>query len=90
MEFSREKLRVLMRLDPTEVDWERRGVKRQADKDLAVAWVKKYGKGRVFWSTLGHREEVWDRPDIQRVYLEAVKWAMGITEGDATPRPIPR
>lgn len=89
-EYSRDKLRVLMRLDPAEIDWEHRGVKRQADKDVAVAWVKKYGKGRVFWSTLGHREEVWERPDIQKVYLEAVKWAMGITEGDATPRPLPR
>jgi type 1 glutamine amidotransferase len=87
-EYSREKLRVLMRLDPTETDWERKGVKR-ADKDLAVAWVKPYGKGRVFWSTFGHREEVWDRPDIQKVYLEATKWAMGLTEGESTPRPLP-
>ena len=88
-EFSREKLRVLMRLDPKEINWEQKGVKRQADKDVAVAWVKNYGKGRVFWTTLGHREEVWDRPDIQKVYLEAVKWALGLTEGSTTPRPIP-
>jgi type 1 glutamine amidotransferase len=86
-EFSREKVRVLMRLDPAEVNWEQRGVKRP-DKDVAVAWVKTYGKGRVFYSTFGHREEVWDRPDVQRMYLEATKWALGLTQVDATPRPL--
>lgn len=88
-EYSRDKLRVLMRLDPKTVDWARKGVKRQADKDLAVAWVKNYGKGRVFYSTFGHREEVWDRKDVQKMYLEATKWAMGLTDGAATPRPLP-
>lgn len=87
-EFSREKLRVLARLDETKLDLTHKGVKR-TDKDFAVAWVKRYGKGRVFYSTFGHREEVWDRPDIQSMYREAVKWAMGMVEGDASPRPRP-
>ena len=87
-EFSRDKVRVLMRLDPAATDWARKGVKR-ADKDVAVAWVKNYGKGRVFYSTFGHREEVWNRWDIQTMYLEAVKWAMGMTEGSTAPRPVP-
>jgi uncharacterized protein len=89
-EFSRDKLRVLMRLDPAPgaVDWTHAGVKR-TDHDVAVAWVKEYGKGRVFYTTFGHREEVYERPDIRKMYLEAVKWALGITKGDATPRPMP-
>ena len=89
-EFSREKLRVLMRLDPAPgaVDWAHQGVKRQ-DHDVAVAWIKEYGKGRVFYTTFGHREEVYERPDIRKMYLEAVKWALGITKSDATPRPMP-
>ena len=89
-EFSRDKLRVLMRLDPApgKVDWAHAGVKR-TDHDVAVAWVKEYGKGRVFYTTFGHREEVYDRPDIRKMYLEAVKWALGLTKVDATPRPLP-
>jgi len=87
--FSREKVRVLARLDENKLDLQHKGVKR-TDKDFAVAWVKRYGKGRVFYSTFGHREEVWDRPDIQAMYREAVKWVMGLVEGDATPRPRPR
>ncbi len=87
-EFARDKVRVLARLDENKIDLQHKGVKR-TDKDFAVAWVKRYGKGRVFYSTFGHREEVYDRPDIQAMYREATKWAMGLIEGDATPRPRP-
>ena len=84
--YSRDKVRVLMSLDPSSVDLSNKNVHR-TDKDFAVTWVRQYGKGRVFYSSLGHREEVWDRPDIQQMWTEAVKWAMGMTDGDVTPRP---
>lgn len=87
-EFSREKVRVLARLDENKIDLTNKNVRR-TDKDFAVAWVKTYGKGRVFYSTFGHREEIYDRPDIQTMYREATKWVMGLTDGDATPRPRP-
>jgi type 1 glutamine amidotransferase len=86
--FSRDKVRVLARLDETKIDLNQKGVKR-TDRDFAVAWAKMYGNGRVFYSTFGHREDAWDRPDIQKMYLEAIKWAMRLTDGDATPRPKP-
>ena len=35
-----------------------------------------YGKGRVFYSTLGHTEEAWNDPDIRKMYFEAIRWAM--------------
>lgn len=88
-EFNREKLHVLMRLDASKLDLENPRVHRK-DKDFAVAWVKTYGKGRVFYTTFGHREEVWDNPDIQKLYFEATKWAMGMTNADITPRPLPK
>jgi len=86
--FSREKCRVLMRLDPSKLDLTNPKVHR-ADHDFAVTWAKMYGKGRVYYSTLGHREESWDRPEIQKMYIEAIKWAMGLVDADVTPRPIP-
>jgi hypothetical protein len=46
-----------------------------------------YGKGRVYYSTLGHREESWDRKDVQTMYFEAIKWALGLTDADITPNP---
>jgi uncharacterized protein len=87
-DFSRDRVRVLMRLDADQIDLTRKGVKR-TDRDFAVTWVREYGKGRVFYSSLGHREEVWDRPDVQKMWLEAIRWVMGLVPGDATPRPKP-
>jgi hypothetical protein len=51
--------------------------------------VKEYGKGRVFYSTFGHHDQALNRPDIRKMYTEAIKWALKMTEGDATPRPRP-
>jgi type 1 glutamine amidotransferase len=48
-----------------------------------------YGKGRVFYSTLGHVEANWDKPEMQKMYLEAIKWAMRLTNADVTPRSKP-
>jgi type 1 glutamine amidotransferase len=44
-----------------------------------------YGKGRVFYSTFGHTPESFSDPDIKTMYAEAIKWALGLTEGSTTP-----
>jgi len=86
--YSREKLRVLLRLDAGKLDLNNPRVHRK-DKDFAVAWAKMYGKGRVFYSTLGHPEENWDNPKMQDMYVGAIKWAMRLVDADVTPRPLP-
>jgi type 1 glutamine amidotransferase len=87
--YSRDNVRVLMRLDADHIDVTRRGVHRK-DGDFAVIWARNYGRGRVLYNGLGHRLEVWDRPDIQKMWLEMIPWAMGLTPGDTTPRPHPQ
>jgi len=86
--FSRERVRVLMRLDANKLDLSNPRVHRK-DRDFAVAWAKMYGKGRVYYSTLGHPGQNWDLPDMQTMYVEAIKWAMGLVDADVTPRPAP-
>ena len=86
--FSRDKLRVLMRLDTHKLDLNNPRVHRK-DGDFAVTWAKMYGKGRVYYSTLGHPDQNWDRPEMQTMYVEAIKWAMGLVNADVTPRPLP-
>ena len=86
--YDRSKLRVLMRLDTASVDLTKDGVKR-TDGDFALAWVREFGKGRVFTCLLGHRGEVWDRPDIQKMWLEAFRWVIGITDGESASLPLP-
>ena len=89
-DWSRDKVNVLLSLDPTKLDYNNPRVHR-TDHDFAVAWTKMYGKGRVFYSTLGHTTESWDDPDIRTMYFEAIKWALGLTDGSTTshPRPTP-
>jgi type 1 glutamine amidotransferase len=86
--FSRERVRVLARLDPAKLDLRNPRVHRK-DNDFAVAWARNYGRGRVFYSTFGHTEESWDDPAMQTMWLEAIKWAMGVTNADVSPRPAP-
>jgi type 1 glutamine amidotransferase len=85
-DYSRDKLRVLMKLDPEKLDLANPRVHRK-DRDFAVTWAKMYGKGRVFYSTLGHVEANWDKPEMQSMVVEAVKWAMRLVDADVTPRP---
>jgi type 1 glutamine amidotransferase len=47
-----------------------------------------YGKGRVYYSTLGHVEQNWDDPRVQKMFVEAIKWSMGLVDADVTPRPL--
>ena len=87
--FSRENTRVLMRLDPRKLDLENPKVHRK-DHDFAVTWAKMYGKGRVFYSTLGHVESSWDKPEMQTMITEAVKWVVRLVDADVTPRAAPQ
>jgi len=65
-----------------------------------VSWVREQGKGRVFYTSLGHREDVWDDdaslpnrlngPEVAQNYqkhiLGGIRWALGLAEGSATPQ----
>jgi type 1 glutamine amidotransferase len=76
-DFSRDKVHVLLRLDASKLDMTKPTIHR-TDKDFAVIWTRKFGKGRVIYNGLGHVEAVYDRPDIQKMLVEQVKWVMGM------------
>ena len=86
-DYSRDKVRVLMRLDPTKLDMNNKKVHR-TDGDFAVTWAKAYGKGRVFYSSLGHVVENWDNPSLQKMYSEAIQWALGLNNADVRSRAL--
>ena len=46
-----------------------------ADKQHPMAWVKNYGDGRVFYTTLGHGPNTFERPAMQQVITQGVRWA---------------
>jgi type 1 glutamine amidotransferase len=45
--------------------------------DLPISWRKSLGAGRVFYTALGHREEVWQDARFQQHLLGALRWALG-------------
>lgn len=82
--YSRENLRVLLSLDTAETNMDKEGIKR-TDNDFAVAWVRGYGEGRVFYCSLGHRFEVFMTPAILQFYLDGIQFAMGDIEAATRP-----
>ncbi len=82
--YSRERLRVLLHLDPERSDPPRTKPSRE-DNDYPVSWVQKVGKGRVFYSSLGHNHHMYWNPLILKHYLAGIQFAMGDIVADTTP-----
>lgn len=92
--YSRDRVRVLLSIDTKKTDMNQgraRGNCKRADDDYALAWVRHYGRGRVFYSTIAHNPYVfWDRRML-KFYLGAVQFALGdlpaptIPSGRLTP-----
>lgn len=85
--FSREKSRVLLRLDTSKLPPNSNLINKNGD--FPLAWAKMYGNGRVFYASFAHDAKTFDNPDIYHMYFEAIMWALKLTDGDATPRPFP-
>jgi type 1 glutamine amidotransferase len=91
--FERSKVHGLLTLDKHPND--------KTPGDFPIAWCKQYGRGRVFYTSLGHREDVWDpntpagykrenSADVSDAYqkhvLNGIKWALGLEPGSAVPQ----
>ena len=50
-----------------------------------ATWARKHEKGRVFYTTFGHRDDIWTNPDVQEIMLGGIAWAMGNVDADVTP-----
>jgi len=53
-----------------------------------VAWCKEFGQGKVFYTSLGHNEAVWENKRYQKHILGGIKWALGLEKGEATPQAV--
>jgi len=83
--YSRKTHRVLLSLDMTQdVNKRVTGIKR-SDNDFAIAWIKKYGSGRVFYSSLGHNRAIYWNPAVLQHYLDGIQYALGDLKADDTP-----
>lgn len=83
--FSRDRVRVLLTLDTSSVNLNAAGVNR-TDGDFALAWCRRYGQGRVFYTALGHFDETWQDARFQAMLEGGLRWLVGEVEADALPR----
>jgi uncharacterized protein len=65
---------VLLRLDPSSVDLGKTGVHLRP-YGWPLAWKRRFGLGRVFYSALGHEASVWQDPRYQRILTNAILWS---------------
>lgn len=56
-----------------------------APGDYPIAWCSEYGKGKVFYTSLGHREDIWTSDHYQKHILGGIHWALGLAKGDGKP-----
>jgi len=82
--YSRERVRVLLSIDTSKTNMTVKGIQR-TDGDFAMAWVKPYGRGRVFYSALGHQHDLFWNPMILQHWLDGLQFALGDLKADAAP-----
>jgi len=85
--YSRDKQLVLMSLDMS--DETTRNVKgfKPADVDTGISWVKTWGKGRIFYCSLGHNDHLLWNPAVLQHYLDGIQFALGDYQVDTKPKP---
>jgi type 1 glutamine amidotransferase len=83
--YSRKKLRVLLSLDVGRTNMDKGNKIKRTDGDFAVSWVQSYGKGRVFYCSLGHDHDVFWNPAVLKHYLDGIQFALGDLKADTTP-----
>jgi type 1 glutamine amidotransferase/sugar phosphate isomerase/epimerase len=84
--YSRDKLHILLTMTP-DAPQNCAGCSR-ADGDYAVSWIRNYGKGRVFYSVLGHTAADFWEPWILRHFLAGIQFALGDLDADASPSAV--
>jgi type 1 glutamine amidotransferase len=94
--YSRDRLHILLSIDteksriksgPVTKEEQKQGYQAgtRKDQDYAVSWIQNVGRGRVFYCSLGHRNETYFNPTIMQHYLAGLQFAFGDLQADATP-----
>jgi uncharacterized protein len=78
MPFSRDRVHVLLSLDTTRMDLSNLPAV-QKGGDYPQSWTVNAGRGRTFYTTLGHRDEIWSTDAVFRAHVTGgIRWALGL------------
>ena len=77
--------RFLLALDTEKMDMKDVNAGKRKDGLYPVSWISTFGRGRTFYCSLGHREEIFWNPAILKHYLAGIQYTLGDLEADSTP-----
>lgn len=66
------------------------GLKKEVDdKVIYVSWIKRYGKGRVFYSSPSHNAQSMSKPELLQFFLDGMQYVVGDLTCDDSPMQKP-
>lgn len=74
--YDSSEVDMLLRLDTEKTNMEVKNINRD-DGDFGVSWAREWGKGRVFYCSIGHNHDMYWHPKILRHYLAGIQWSLG-------------
>jgi type 1 glutamine amidotransferase len=77
--------RFLLEMDISKMDQKDKEGGKRKDGTYPISWIATFGKGRTFYCSLGHREEIFWNTTVLKHYLAGIQYALGDLEADATP-----
>jgi type 1 glutamine amidotransferase len=85
--YSRKNLRVLTSVDYAKMSAEDKAKESnpRADGDYALSWIRREGKGRVFYEAHGHNEKIYAMTPILEHVLAGMQYALGDLQADDSP-----
>jgi type 1 glutamine amidotransferase len=50
-----------------------------------ATWARRHGQGRVFYTSMGHRADVWNNKIFQDILLGGIAWGLGNAQAEIPP-----
>jgi type 1 glutamine amidotransferase len=74
--------RILLTLTP---EWDGLAKGKRKDNFYPISWIRKYGDGRSFYCSLGHRDEIYYNPVVLEHYLAGFQYVLGDLDAKSEP-----
>jgi hypothetical protein len=83
--YSRQNLHVLLSINTSKMDAAKAAKGGRADGDYGISWVRRWGRGRIFYTAFGHSEAIFRNERVLRHILAGLQFVLGDLEADAAP-----
>ena len=86
--YSRDKVHVLLSFNTEKTDLHQLpncDICIRPDNDYPISWIRSFGKGRIFYATVGHNPTVFETPSMAKFFLAGLQFILGDLDADTTP-----